>query len=283
MRDSHAKSDAAVKARSSIIVDSGVLGMAHPKDESTKRVADATAHNIVLILEDLLSPGVVPLKQNLADIRNRLRGMVAGFADWVLPENQEAGPEKTIYPEFGRFVLFVMACLKALDLEAPLGSQFRLLLPATINDFVPGGSSEGYRLDSVLTLYPWATTVDAIIAMYKDADSDKSKGTDADNPRKKNKTRPQYAEIFAVVEAKVAYKPTTGKESTHPTLLKAQGQLVLYNRQVYEHQHGRLFTWGMTVCGSLVRAYHFGPDIILDSGDLDVTESAGRRMLVEWL
>ncbi|KAJ2907558.1 hypothetical protein GGI21_003768, partial [Coemansia aciculifera] len=176
-----------------------------------------------------------------------------------------------------------MACLKALDLEAPLGSQFRLLLPATINDFVPGGSSEGYRLDSVLTLYPWATTVDAIIAMYKDADSDKSKGTDADKPRKKNKTRPQYAEIFAVVEAKVAYKPTTGKESTHPTLLKAQGQLVLYNRQVYEHQHGRLFTWGMTVCGSLVRAYHFGPDIILDSGDLDVTESAGRRMLVEWL
>ncbi|KAJ2746828.1 hypothetical protein GGI20_001059 [Coemansia sp. BCRC 34301] len=60
-------------------------------------------------------------------------------------------------------------------------------------------------------------------------------------------------------------------------------QLVLYNRQIYEHQHNHTFTWGLTACGPLVRVYHFGPDIILDSDDLDVRTPAGRKDFVQWL
>ncbi|KAI8318635.1 hypothetical protein GQ54DRAFT_300087 [Martensiomyces pterosporus] len=41
-----------------------------------------------------------------------------------------------------------------------------------------------------------------------------------------------------------------------------------------------MFTWGLTVCDSLVRACLFGPDRVLSSGDIDVATLDGRRVFV---
>ncbi|KAJ2552045.1 hypothetical protein GGH95_005832, partial [Coemansia sp. RSA 1836] len=68
-----------------------------------------------------------------------------------------------------------------------------------------------------------------------------------------------------------------------PGLGKAQEQLVRYNRQLYEHQHNRIFTWGLSVCGTLLQVHHFGPDCILSSGDLDMRMPGDRSKFIEWL
>ncbi|KAI8319216.1 hypothetical protein GQ54DRAFT_299525, partial [Martensiomyces pterosporus] len=44
-----------------------------------------------------------------------------------------------------------------------------------------------------------------------------------------------------------------------------------------------MFTWGLTVCDSLVRACLFGPDRILSSGDIDVATPDGCGVLVRLL
>ncbi|KAI8319700.1 hypothetical protein GQ54DRAFT_299161, partial [Martensiomyces pterosporus] len=44
-----------------------------------------------------------------------------------------------------------------------------------------------------------------------------------------------------------------------------------------------MFTWGLTVCNSLVRACLFGPDRVLSSEDIDVATPDGRRVLVRLL
>ncbi|KAJ2811883.1 hypothetical protein H4S07_001774, partial [Coemansia furcata] len=63
----------------------------------------------------------------------------------------------------------------------------------------------------------------------------------------------------------------------------AHGQLIRYIRQIYEHQHNRLFAWGVSSCGSLVRVYLFGPDCALSTNDLDMKTPTGRKQFIGWL
>ncbi|KAJ2811398.1 hypothetical protein H4S07_002092 [Coemansia furcata] len=60
-------------------------------------------------------------------------------------------------------------------------------------------------------------------------------------------------------------------------------RLICYIRQIYEHQHNRLFAWGVSSCGSLVRVYLFGPDCALSTNDLDMKTSTGRKQFIGWL
>ncbi|KAJ2747769.1 hypothetical protein GGI20_000239 [Coemansia sp. BCRC 34301] len=239
--------------------------MAQSKHRQIREAAGQAADSVALILEGLLSSEIRnTLNKSSADICERLQSMASGFEKWVSPNERKAMSEDDIYPKFSQFVLFVMACLKALDPRLPPDNQSRLLLPARKSNFIPGGSTEGYKLDLVLVLHPWDTDIDTIVTI----------------PANTNIVKPQYADIFAVVEAEVGYNPATVKNTVSPTLRQAQTQLVLYNRQIYEHQHNRTFTWGLTVCGSLIRVYHFGPDII---PDLDVRTPVGRKDFVQWL
>ncbi|KAJ2817359.1 hypothetical protein FBU31_006257 [Coemansia sp. 'formosensis'] len=113
--------------------------------------------------------------------------------------------------------------------------------------------------------------------------------------------------MLAVVEIKVDDSPKanskadskagskTGSKSGSMTSLSASGvrlksnigvahgQLIRYIRQIYEHQHNRLFTWGVSSCGSLVRVYLFGPDCALSTDDLDMKTPTGRKQFIGWL
>ncbi|KAJ1850974.1 hypothetical protein LPJ76_006278, partial [Coemansia sp. RSA 638] len=64
---------------------------------------------------------------------------------------------------------------------------------------------------------------------------------------------------------------------------KAYMQLVLYTRNLFGTQPNRRFAWGLTVCGTTVRACIFVHDKVLSSEAMDVSTSDGRRVFVELL
>ncbi|KAJ2458155.1 hypothetical protein GGF42_002249 [Coemansia sp. RSA 2424] len=54
-------------------------------------------------------------------------------------------------------------------------------------------------------------------------------------------------------------------------------------KALYFTQHNRRFAWGLTICCRTVRAYIYGPDSIWVSGDIDITNAAGRQALISLL
>ncbi|KAJ2841815.1 hypothetical protein J3B02_005769, partial [Coemansia erecta] len=60
-------------------------------------------------------------------------------------------------------------------------------------------------------------------------------------------------------------------------------QLFIYNRNLYANQLNRRFTWGFTVCNSLVHACILGHDNIFASEAMDVSNVDGRRQFVKLL
>ncbi|KAI8318644.1 hypothetical protein GQ54DRAFT_300074 [Martensiomyces pterosporus] len=194
----------------------------------------------------------------IPDATGELHELAPGFCKWTSARTEgfpRVPAEKQMYSAFRDLVLFVMRCLKGIVLEPPEGCC--LLLPYSEgSDFKPVDSNESDKLDQVL--------VDSSVAGV---------------------AQPKYADTFAVVEVKRVEKVSFDGSSravrdVGAVLQKARQQLVRYNRQVYEHQHNRMFTWGLTVCDSLVRACLFGPDRVLSSEDIDVATPDGCRVFV---
>ncbi|KAJ2595421.1 hypothetical protein GGF39_003828, partial [Coemansia sp. RSA 1721] len=86
-------------------------------------------------------------------------------------------------------------------------------------------------------------------------------------------TDPRYADIFAVVEAKISKRDQ----------IQAYNQLLLYTYNIYWRQHDRRFAWGLTVCDTIVRACVFGNDGFLSSEDMDLAKADGRSEFVKLL
>ncbi|KAJ2746829.1 hypothetical protein GGI20_001060 [Coemansia sp. BCRC 34301] len=169
--DDYSRSDAAIQADANVVVEREVLDMAQPKHRQTREAAGQATDSVALILEGLLSSEIRnTLNKSLADICERLQSMASDFEKWASPSECKVMSEDDIYPKFGQFVLFVMACLKALDPRFPPDNQSQLLLPARKSNFVPGGSTEGYKLDLVLVLYLWDTDIDTIVTMPANTD-----------------------------------------------------------------------------------------------------------------
>ncbi|KAI8318690.1 hypothetical protein GQ54DRAFT_299976 [Martensiomyces pterosporus] len=188
--------------------------------------------------------------------------LAAGFRKWTDAHTEgfpKMSVEKQIYSAFRDLVLFVMHCLKGIVVDPPEGCC--LLLPYSEgNDFKPVDSNETDKLDQVLVVSAWDSSVAGV-------------------------AQPKYADTFAVVEVKRVEKVSFdgGSRAVRDggaVLQKAHQQVVRYNRQVYEHQHNRMFTWGLTVCDSLVRACLFGPDRVLSLKDIDVATPGGCRVFV---
>ncbi|KAJ1718297.1 hypothetical protein LPJ61_006710, partial [Coemansia biformis] len=85
-----------------------------------------------------------------------------------------------------------------------------------------------------------------------------------------------YADALCLVKAELSPRDQT----------QAYEQLVMYSRNIYANQPHRRFVWGLTVCGTLVRACLLTHDRIFSSSDMDVSKSAGLArfvsLLVDW-
>ncbi|KAJ2715597.1 hypothetical protein H4R19_001119, partial [Coemansia spiralis] len=97
-------------------------------------------------------------------------------------------------------------------------------------------------------------------------------------PRAGPIARPDYGAALCLIEAKfntdIYYQ------------MQAYMQMAMYSRNIYASQPHRRFLWGLTVCGTRVRACLLGNDGIYASKYADVSTPAGRgqfaELLVSW-
>ncbi|KAJ2607364.1 hypothetical protein H4S08_004849 [Coemansia sp. RSA 1365] len=61
---------------------------------------------------------------------------------------------------------------------------------------------------------------------------------------------------------------------------QALRELVLHTRNIFATQHNRRFAWGLTICGTIVRACIFGQDRILVSHKMDISINEDRALFV---
>ncbi|KAJ2596867.1 hypothetical protein EV177_007854 [Coemansia sp. RSA 1804] len=85
--------------------------------------------------------------------------------------------------------------------------------------------------------------------------------------------KPDYKNVAAIVEI----KHRSGKEKD------ALAQLYTYNRNLYTNQANRRFTWGFTICSTVVHACVFSSDNIFMSKSMDMNSTTGRSDLVAML
>ncbi|KAJ2478714.1 hypothetical protein EV174_004228, partial [Coemansia sp. RSA 2320] len=285
-----ARDKAIFVAKEKPIVEHRVLELALPLDEDAKSIADKSAKLVAAALEHYTS--IISVDQDSSDhvlaeqlcsleTRSRLCALAGGCVPWLSPsvdldrEKAKNKPDKPLYAQFRDLVLFAMECLQALVPEPSTADHYRLLLPCSKSgDFKPLDSPDDCRVDQALFLREWGSKI----------------GDGVNEPR--------YADMLAVVEAKVAgsvrsasrtasasnmANQSSASEHCLPKLAMAQEQTVRYSRNIYEIQHSRMFLWGLALCGPCIRIYLFGPDCVLSSEDLDVTLPSGRKQFVEWL
>ncbi|KAI8318512.1 hypothetical protein GQ54DRAFT_306959 [Martensiomyces pterosporus] len=258
-----AESNALLLAETHFIDDDRVFELAESTDGNSRRVAAPAAEHLPAVEQALSGSEFTPPRPPVTpDATGELHELAAGFCKWTGARTEDfpkMSVEKQLYSAFRDLVLFVMHCLKGIVLEPP--EDCCLLLPYSEgSDFKPVDSNESDKLDQVLVVRAWDSSV-AGVAQAK------------------------YADTFAAVEATRVEKVSFDGSSRAirdggAVLQKARQQVVRYNRQVYEHQHNRMFTWGLTVCDSLVRACLFDPDRVLSSGYIDVATPDGRRVFV---
>ncbi|KAJ1949533.1 hypothetical protein FBU59_001101 [Linderina macrospora] len=174
--------------------------------------------------------------------------------EWTEWNTTASRDEHKLEPMFDEFVKVVAQHVKQYfaahpdSLSAPKGWSPRLLLPSANHDFKPFDSDTKVRIDGALGF----TDVDS------DVHSMDLKG---------------YAAVLAVLELKWHRSRTN----------EAYDQNIDYTRNIFACQHSRRFGWGLTGCGSEVRAMLYLPDFVLASTAMELSTDAGRRAFVKFL
>ncbi|KAJ2066342.1 hypothetical protein GGI08_001923 [Coemansia sp. S2] len=91
-----------------------------------------------------------------------------------------------------------------------------------------------------------------------------------------NHTTPTPLRVVAVVEI----------GEPHQELFHEMQRLAVRTTRVYANQHNRRFAWGLTVTGSYIHAYVFGPDVLWTSNEINMASASGRHefisLLIDW-
>ncbi|KAJ2808074.1 hypothetical protein H4R21_000228 [Coemansia helicoidea] len=150
--------------------------------------------------------------------------------------------ERDMYPGINAFVKCVADSVSRHTQERDGKPRARSIVPFEKTDVKPDGADDLDRVDHMVTGCP---NVGPVI-------------------------KPDYAMALCLIEAKYSQNGQTD----------AYEQLARYSRNIYGSQPHRRFLWGLTVCGTLVRACLLGNDKIYASKAVDVSEPVGREQLV---
>ncbi|KAJ2773066.1 hypothetical protein IWQ57_001479 [Coemansia nantahalensis] len=150
--------------------------------------------------------------------------------------------ERDMYPGINAFVKFVAASVSRHTRGRDGEARARSIVPFEKTDVKPDGADDLDRIDHMVTGCP---NVGPVI-------------------------KPDYAMALCLIEAKYSQNDQTD----------AYEQLARYSRNIYGSQPHRRFLWGLTVCGTLVRACLLGHDKIYASKAVDVASPEGREQLV---
>ncbi|KAJ2326961.1 hypothetical protein IWW51_002006, partial [Coemansia sp. RSA 2702] len=169
--------------------------------------------------------------------------------------NSETGHfrEVKMYPWVGAFIKYVADQLAKAVADSPPPKTPRQLETFRKADVVAIDADDWRRVDMALT---------------QCIDSPKRDGT--------SEEKFTYAQSAALIEVKRYEAEETA----------AFDQLALYTPYLYATQVNRRFAWGLTICGTHVRACLFIHDNILASEVMDVATESGRKqfvtLLVNW-
>ncbi|KAJ2495763.1 hypothetical protein GGH96_006258, partial [Coemansia sp. RSA 1972] len=174
---------------------------------------------------------------------------------WISLRSTRSGKGNTVkrepemYPGIGAFLEFVADELASAAAAGESPEKTLKLVSFRKFDFVADDSDDYRRIDIALT------------------QGVRRKGG---NPID---AAPAYKDAVLLIEAKQYIADQA----------QAYLQLVLYSRNLFSTQLNRRFAWGLTVCGTIVRACIFVHDKVLSSEAMDVSTSDGRKTFVELL
>ncbi|KAJ1812287.1 hypothetical protein LPJ56_005551, partial [Coemansia sp. RSA 2599] len=155
--------------------------------------------------------------------------------------------EPDMYPCIGALFRYVD---DAIDRSLAAGNARRRLKVCSRTDTNPGGADDYTRIDIGLTF------------RQKTPDDDADADAELDTPH--------YGDMLAVIEAKRMVSEQT----------RAYEQMYMYTRNMYSEQLDRRFAWGLTFCGSVVRACILGHDNVFASQAMDVSTTEGLKAFV---
>ncbi|KAJ2655465.1 hypothetical protein IWW48_005525 [Coemansia sp. RSA 1200] len=242
--------EAKVCVEQSLVSDTPVAQIIRPRDTGLSELVSTVATSVNERLEAFTTS---------AEQSNEYTAL----KEWV--SGQKMVSERALYPCISAFFSYVSQQIDTAHKElvsistdnnnSNIGSysRARLLLPAEMPDSNPDGSDDHTRVDIALMNI-----------------SRKKEGSDSEHiyPGK-----PDYKHVAAIVEIK--HRSGKGKD--------ALAQLYTYNRNLYTNQVNRRFTWGFTICGTVVHACVFSNDNIFMSKSMDVNSTNGRSCLVTML
>ncbi|KAJ2809544.1 hypothetical protein H4R20_000046 [Coemansia guatemalensis] len=261
--------------------DSNVLGISRPRDRAQARLADRLSADVFKNLEETIRSCGLSDSENLnpqtrrrhvrpstqakrgSAQRSRPSALTTktslddkthqDMLHWIhmaRSSSESMQKESDMYPRIAAFIQYVTdEVAKGYNSKADSGiARPRCIVPFTSFDINADDADDYTRIDMALT----------------------------DGTSIKEGSKPRYRDILAVVEVK---RSQANQDS-------AFHQLLMHARTIYEIQFSRRFTWGLTVCGTFVRACLFLHDNIHTSVAMDVSTHAGRRdfvsLLVNW-
>ncbi|KAJ2708671.1 hypothetical protein H4R19_004635 [Coemansia spiralis] len=171
------------------------------------------------------------------------------LVDWVTMVNTRSDDQcdRDMYPGINSFVEFV-ADRASVHTSGHIAGPACSVRPFDKTDTTPVGADDQTRIDQ--------PRVDHMLTRHPKAD-------------------PDYGVALCLVEAKF------GSDIYYQ--VQAYIQLAMHSRNIYVCQSHRRFLWGLTVCGTRVRACLLGNDGIYASKCADVSTPAGRGQFVELL
>ncbi|KAJ1870998.1 hypothetical protein LPJ57_005265, partial [Coemansia sp. RSA 486] len=275
----------------SLVRDAAVIDAAVPRDPDTAKFASKVADMVVKQLETIIST-----KDMSAE----------SFIKWVGQDTQTESDkpkwqrEPDMYPHISSFLQrvqeYISAAASSLSTETQPIQQARTLMTYEGADKNPTGSDDYTRIDFGIKLSELNSdskheTLQQNENAIPIADAAGKVGVSTwpivkehmapppppplhrrHSPKTDSK-KPDYKHILAIVEAKRFENDQTN----------AFEQLFIYNRNLYANQLNRRFTWGFTVCNSIVHACVFSHNNIFASPAMDVSEADGRRRFVNLL
>ncbi|KAJ1661747.1 hypothetical protein EV178_006433 [Coemansia sp. RSA 1646] len=202
-------------------------------------------------------PGMPDFVTKACQLHNSFRSWIPVNGSSMVDEN-----ERNTYECIHSLIEFVGHCTEFFQSSCGAASGFpedyHHIHPCSKPDTNPIGADDGARIDVGLMAEPIDNRTQTVSGV--------------------NNGDVSYAKMFAIAEAKVSNSSSDVRD--------AFAQLFRYTRNIYACQINRRFVWGLTICGSNVRACHFSNDAVFASLPMDLLTSSGLKqyvkLLVDW-
>ncbi|KAJ1896579.1 hypothetical protein LPJ66_003907 [Kickxella alabastrina] len=228
-------------------------------------IADASPAKAKLMLEDLVNSDSTRAARltratysAVPDLMAELGHAHAVFSAWTDADISSNGNNNAIHMYAGSFILFIARLILGLHRHSK-GEEGR---PKPRRVLLPSFAVDTNTVDAQGNFDAALGIVTGNSEAAVDNNMDATEGNDK-----------WYADLFAAVE--IRQGSSVNDKHTAAFLLAKRC------RAIYRTQPNRRFMWGLTICGSFVRAYLFGSNFVLASDNMNVCTESGRDEVIK--